>query len=153
MDIPQALPQFTNTKTVIIASGAQVGKVYFAENGVIELHHSFEEQTPTYSDKEGLFGKPTPNGVMAGGAPREHDDTELQKQYSKELAEGLSQIHKETGIDELYLFAPEYMQQVLRAVLPRELQDRLQGTYHGNLVEAHPTDLLERLQKKNTSTD
>lgn len=55
MKIPGQLYQFKNEKAIIVASGAEVAKIYIAKDGGIDLIWQSAELEPKYLDNEGFF--------------------------------------------------------------------------------------------------
>lgn len=145
MQIPQALPQFTNEKALFVVTAKERGVLYLVHEGTIEKLEAVAEHPPSHSDDEGFFfGGNT--GIPAGGAPKETDDAHNFKQYLNVIVSELEAVIKERQPDRIYFFEPEHLHGAVAEAMTDSQHTPLETVATGNYVDDHPTTLLEHWQ-------
>jgi len=128
--------------------GSKEGFFYLAHKGMIERIGICAVKNPKYSDNEGFFRVSGRGGANASGSVKEFDKQNLQKIFAKTCVAELKRIGKKHEIDELYLFVPSHIKNLLQEALPARLKKILVTIKTGNHHEKHPFEILEMLQVK-----
>jgi hypothetical protein len=147
MKISNFLPQFT-TPRLLITAGKQEACFYIAQEDKVEKVHSIKINKSEYTDREGRFDKRASGRMMHSGSAYElHDDEELTKSFTKQLAEDTAALTVEHAVRAIYLFCPTYLANRLEAGLPNDLQAKLEYIFYGNYHNQHPFVLLSKIQE------
>ncbi|MDP3953918.1 MAG: host attachment protein [bacterium] len=148
MQIPQQLPQFEDEKTLLIVSGNQSGLFYIAQNGMIEKINEMSIETPKYSDKEGFSSNRSTNmGVISSGSSTETDKHVVWNKFIKEASEYISELHKKSEFEKIWLYcAPEIIND-FRKGLPGPVASLVEKEFRGTYLKLSPVELLELSQK------
>ncbi|MEX0935231.1 MAG: host attachment protein [Candidatus Paceibacterota bacterium] len=146
MQIPQELPQFKNTPTLLIVTGSQYAKFFYALNGAIEEITELKTPTPTYNEREGFFLRSGRGMTMGSWSVYESKSKSTEDTFIEQLNTLLNSIRKEIDIDEVLLSAPEHDIQNIRAHLTSPLQKKITHQLHGNYTKLHPTELLKKMK-------
>jgi len=124
MRIPYPFQQFEGVRVLIIASGAQVGRIYIANDGQIEL-----------IDEVGVV------------------DTASDADYLRELGQSIKSLDREIKLDEIYLIGPDYiLLEFERSLIGKFGRKRIKQSPGDNVVEEHPVRILARLAKVSQPT-
>lgn len=142
MKISNKLPQFTDTKALIIASAKEHGVAYIAHNGEMREVAAVEEHPPRYSDDEGFFFGSTSTGITVGGAPKEVEDEDLFRDYIKAIKNELNAIIKREKPDIIYVFEPSQLSGRLNEYLKNPSHIPVTVVRNGNYVKEHSLTLL-----------
>lgn len=146
MQIPQTLTQFSDTPTLLIVSGSQHAKFYYALNGAIEEITEFKVATPIYQDREGFFLRSGKGAIYGSGAVYESKQKSTDDMFIERLNELLDAIRKEIEIKEVILSAPDYEVNLIQNKLRSDLKDKVTSVLRGNYTKLHPTELLKKLE-------
>ncbi|OHA56996.1 MAG: hypothetical protein A2114_00455 [Candidatus Vogelbacteria bacterium GWA1_51_14] len=119
MNIPYPFQQFEGIRVLIVASGAQAGRIYIAGDGEIELVDEVKITT-TASDAD----------------------------YLQELGRSIKYLDGGIGLDEIYLIGPDYiLLEFERSLISKFGRKRIRQLPGDNVVEEHPVRILARLAK------
>ncbi len=146
MRIPQSLPQFVKKYALLIVSGKQAAKVFFARNlDIVELEE-FKVERPHYSDNEGFstHGRRHTSGSVSG-SDRGIKESEILTPFLKTLRADIKKILQKYNIKEIYLFVPDYMARMVPRALPKHAQQLVRQEIHGNFVRLSPVQLLHKI--------
>lgn len=146
MQIPNAYPQFIDTPVLLAVVGRERGKLYFAQNGIIELITAENELSPNYSDREGFFMRRGEGVLYGGGAPYDGNNESARNRFIEKVVDDLRATTKATHVRQVYLFEPKYLKGAITKAL-KEKTDRVRVLLvsYGNFVSDHPRKLLERI--------
>lgn len=145
MQIPQKFNQFEGNPTLIIVTGSQFARFYYAVDGAIEEITKFKIPTPTYHDREGFFLRSGKGTTYGRGAVYESKQKSTDDQFTERLNELLNAIRKEIDIENVILCSPDYEAPIIKTKLPPSLKKKEVSEIHGNYTKLHPTKLLEKL--------
>jgi hypothetical protein len=145
MKISQKLPQFINQKTLLIISANQEAKLYFAQNGSIELLKELKIDNPTYSDREGFMMRRGHGTTYGSGSVYEDNSKAIEKEYLEALNSEINEIDKKKEIDKIYIFVPDNFKNKLEESLHSYLQQKVHSIISGNFISQHPFDILKKL--------
>lgn len=149
MKISNTLPQFA-TPRLLIAAGKQEACFHRAYQDKVEQVHTLKINKSEYSDREGRFDKRASGRMMHSGSAYElHDDDELTKSFTKQLAEDTTRLVTEHDIQGIYLFCPTYLANRFEAGLSPDQQSMLEYIFYGNYHHQHPFVLLSKIQEHN----
>ena len=148
MKISQELPQFPNTKTLIVVAATREAKSYLAHDGELKELGSFKMEDRTYSDKEGMMQKGMFGRTMGTGFVLERKKQKLEDDFVRKLEEHLNEIKKNNEIDSLYLMCPGQIKNHVKETIPHPLDKKLKMTITGNYLNLHPLKLVEKIQKQ-----
>lgn len=147
MKIPQALPQFKDTETIIVVIASERGVLYKAVNGTIDEMADMTETAPQYSDREGFFMRS--GGGMQYGSGEPYDDTASadHKKLIDQVVDELQEIVNKNEIKKLYLFEPEHHKGQLTEALKVKIDIPATLVDFGNFIETDALVLLEKINK------
>lgn len=146
MKIPQKLPQFVKNHALLIVSGKQVAKIFFARNhGIVKLQE-IKMERPQFSDNEG-FSTHGPRGRQGSvsGSEREIREPEIVKPFLKMLNAEVKKILQQYKIKEIYIFTPDYMSRKVPHALPQQAQRLVRKEVIGNYLQFSPVLLLHKI--------
>lgn len=135
MQISQELPQFSERSALLVVTGAHEAEFYVAHKGVIEKVHSFKVEKPQYSDKEGFSEDQEVKGKVL-------------QDFLLEFRQQGRDIYMKHMPDEVYMYTPDYMVNLVTEALPADAERNIIVTFRGNYYDKHPTELLEMIQKE-----
>lgn len=142
MQISKELPQFSK-RSLIVVAGSRSAEILRAYKGEVDSIDSLKMDLPTYPDKEGFF-----IGAKGSGSVLKDNKRDFLMKFSKKLATRIEKTFQENSSEAIYLFAPEYMKEIVIKKLSSEVKKRIVFTIEGNFVESHPFDLLEMIIKE-----
>lgn len=150
MQIPKDLPQFEADSTLILVAGSQSADMYVAHNGSIEETDKIRVETPTYSDREGHFERRSSGKTLGSGSVLENEsvDVKVKNEFHNQLEEKLKNIRKEHDVEATILLSPPQDKPSTKEHLPSYIRDTIIGEINGNHIKAHPTEILEKIQKE-----
>ena len=148
MKIKKELPQFENNPSLLIVLGRQSAEFYLAKNGLIDKKNEINIETPRYSDREGRFEMRGQGQTYSSGAVYEDNKGEIRNRFLNKLKETTEQLNKETKIETVFIFSPDYNLKLAQDHLPQALQEKVRFTFDGNFKKTHPLKLLERIEEK-----
>lgn len=143
MQIKQELPQFKDTKSLIISSGSLHALVFLACNSEIELIKEIEIEKIIYSDREGRFEK-SGHGLNLGSGSVYEDDTK-EERINNLLKEVDAFLTSQKEINKVFLFTPDYMSLKLEELIKKSF--KLEKTFTGNFTDKHPFFYLEKIKE------
>ncbi|MEX2436689.1 MAG: hypothetical protein WD471_00820, partial [Candidatus Paceibacterota bacterium] len=108
MKLKRELPQFKNTPSLVIVTGWQVAKIFYANNGEIHQEKEIEIENPQYTEKEGSFESKGGGmaGVVRSSASAEKDKKYVRAEFLKEFNQYLNERIKKGDIKDVYVFSP-----------------------------------------------
>lgn len=143
MQIKKELPQFNNSKVLIISTGSLFAKVYLAYQSKIDLIKEIEIEKIVYSDREGRFEK-SGHGLNLGSGSVYEDDT--KKQRIQDLITNIQEtLDSQTEIEKVFLFTPDYMSLRLKELIENKF--KLENIFLGNFNDKHPFFYLEKIKE------
>lgn len=146
MKITKKLHQFTDEKALIIITGAQEADFHIASDGEINKIDSFRLEKIHFSDDEGFFGRSGDGGkVASSGSVKEPPKEKYRKEFSKELKTHIKEIQSKNKITGIYLFTPDYLVNIAKEAMPKDLQEKIKFTAKGNYYHEHPFELIEKI--------
>lgn len=146
MKIKRQLPQFKDSKTLIIVAGQQSAVLYCAYKGEIKEIDRIHIETPVYSDREGFFATRTKRqGVARSGAVYENKKDELNNRFAKELSNRILKLDKFEKFSQFYLCASRPTVNLILDKMSNPQKNKIAKKTFGNLIELHPFNILERL--------
>lgn len=148
MTISEGLPRFDNERALLITTGKQVGKLYYATKGRVHEIDHLELETPKYSDREGFFARSGSGRAYGAGAPYEPKDTETKRKFLRQFGVRIKEAVAKRKTDAIYLFTPNYAIKELKEELSGELRDKIRFSFMGNYVKFGPEDLLSKIQAR-----
>ena len=152
MKIPEKnISLFENKNSLLIVIGNYHGTVYQVADGEVEKKSEIKNEEPTRSDNEGMF-KRGGSEQYSYGSVLESKDNEYQQRFSKEMFEILLGLSKEKKIDQIYLFRPQDMKNLIEKDWNRILQKTEVFYIDGNFVKNHPKELIEMIDSKYSQT-
>lgn len=147
MKITEKLPQFNNSPSLIVVTGWQSCKLFFAKDGEVDILEDFETEKRKYSDNEGFFKAKSRNvGGMYSGIALEEDKSIIRKDFLEELIPKLDLLVKEKDIKDVYMFSPNEGLHSLDKHLNKNTKDIIKGFYAGNFTNYTPFELLQKIQ-------
>jgi hypothetical protein len=147
MFISQKLFQFSK-KSLIIVAGRRKADFYQAFNGEIDKKDSIEVENPKHSDNEGFFMRLGKGKFFGAGSVLEINNEEVDKKFIREVKEKTEDFFIRNQIQEIYLFASDYVKKNLPLHLSRDIQEKISLTIEGNYLKSHPFDLIKKINKK-----
>jgi hypothetical protein len=145
--IDSGLYQFPDERALLVVTGKQNGRLYFARKGSVkEIDEAFIP-TQRYSDDEGFFGL-NGGGASAVGSGKESKDVETKHKFMRVITAKIKKAIKENDIDSIYLFSPNYEITELKETLPKAAQQMIRLSFMGNFVKFAPDMLLEKISAK-----
>ncbi len=144
------MPQFNIRQGLLIAASRQQAVFYEAFQGEMNEIGGFKIEKPRYSDDEGRFATRTKTpGNLGAGSVKEMDDKEIKRNFFNQFEEKLADIkeEKKEGIDDVYVFCPDYSITELISKLPEEFRKKLALEIEGNFANEHPVKLLEEIDR------
>jgi len=145
MKISQKLHQFTDEKALIIITGAQEADFHIASDSEIDKIDSFKLEKIHFSDSEGFFGRSGGGGETGvSGSIKEPPKEEYRQKFLKELTAHLKDIEGKQEITGVYLFTPDYLINMVKDTMSKELQGKIKFTAKGNYYHEHPFELIKK---------
>lgn len=150
MKIPENLPQFKDTPSLLVVSGWQSGKLLYALSGKIESDKELKVPDHKYSDNEGFFQASTGGapGEMHSGAPLEKKKQHIRKEFLRLFVDYIKNRVNKLDIEEIYLFSPREGLNGLENHLPNEIKEKVESFYIGNYIKHSPEDLVEIIKNQ-----
>lgn len=133
--------QFENKKVLIIAAGKQRARLYSVKDNEIREVDYIHIETPKYSDREGFFARSGRGMRMGSGAPYENKKQKVETDFIKELGEKLPKHLAK--FDEVYLFCPNYMHNMIEATFPKGKEGMLRDVFWMNIVDTNPLKFVD----------
>ena len=147
MKIPNNLPQFEDSKTLIMVTGSKAeAHFYLAYNGEVEKLDSFKMEDRTYSDKEGFMQKGMFGRTMGSGFVLEAKKKKIQDDFIKNLRKHLEKIKDRNEIGSLYLFSPSHIKNRIKDAIPHPMDKKIKMVAQGNYQNEHPMKLIEKIK-------
>ena len=148
MKLPQELPQFADTPTLLVVAGWQSGKVYVARNGEISLEGEITIPDHRYSDREGHFKMRAKGSVVQSGSVYEQKKEHVRKEFLGEFVSYIDNAVKRHTIKEIHIFSPPEGLHDLKKVFPAHLEKCIRGSYSGNYIHHEPDKLVAIIKDK-----
>lgn len=148
MKIELNLPQFNNKKALLVVTGEHDAKIYVASNGIIKELDLIYIQKPQYTDREGFFEEKNSTGLYGSGSVYEPKKLYMRKKFLKSLKKELNEIFKKNVVDDIHLFSPRYMEELIKEELSNEVREKVESEEFGNYFHMHPFKLLLMIKKK-----
>jgi hypothetical protein len=145
--IESGLYQFSDEKALLVVTGKQNGRLFFANKGNIKEVDEAFIPTQRYSDDEGFFGL-NGGGHSATGSPKESKDVETKHKFMRVISAKIKKAIKENDVDCIYLFSPNYEITELKETLPKAAQNMIKLSFMGNFVKFAPDMLLTKISAK-----
>lgn len=146
MKITKKLHQFKDEKALIIITGAREADFHIASDGEIDKVDSFKLDKIHFSDNEGFFGRSGNGGkVASSGSVREPMKEEYRKEFLKELKSHIKELQSKNKITSVYLFTPDYLINISKESMTKEMQKKIKFTAKGNYYHEHPFKLIEKI--------
>lgn len=155
MYIPNTLHRFDDERSLLITTGKQIGKLYFAYRGKIVDIASVQVPKTIYSDREGFFARSGKGKTFGTGSVYEPKDTAEKKKFLKAFTGKVKDVLEGRKVQAVYLFSPNYEIRELKDGLPRTAREAVRFSFMGNFVKFGPMELVrkiterERLKSKN----
>ncbi len=130
---------------LLIVAGQQMAKIYRLFKGEINQRETIEVEAPIYSDKPAFFNQKGRGESSASGSVHHFKKRYMLEKFIKELATQLSKMKR--PFSRVYLFAPDYMMDVIKKELPKKVQERIRYEASGNFLKTHPTALLKKIKE------
>lgn len=147
MKLSHNLPQFEGTPTLLVVSGWQSGKVFYALNGNIVLDGEVLVPDHRYSDREGHFKMRT-RGVVQSGSVYEQKKEHIRKEFLGKFVSCIDNVVKRHNIKEIHIFSPPEGLHDLEKAFPAHLKKYIRGSYSGNYIHHKPDKLAEIIKGK-----
>ena len=150
MKISQNLPQFENNPTLIITSGWQAGKVFYAVNGEIVLNKEIKVPDHKYSDREGHFKTRTgtEREALHSGATYEEKKKHIRDEFLNKLSEHVKDLVHKHKIKSIYIFSSQEGIKSLKKELPSEVVKLIKKIYKGNYIHHAPDKLIKLIKNR-----
>lgn len=148
MQISNTLPQFEDVRTLLVVTGGQKTRFYYAYEGSIAEITSIQVKTPVYSDREGFFLKSGQGQTYGAGSVYEDKKESVRTEFYNELRKLIKAMTEEVEVEEIILYAPQHLAPAIRDTLPTHHKELLRHQLHGNYIDKKPLELLEILKKK-----
>jgi len=145
LQIPEKYPQFQE-KVLLLCLTHRSAKVYIAEGSSIsefdEIHTELTDYA--YTDKEGFsVSRQAGNRGVRPGADQ-HNKEHYERVFLNYLAEEITKMETASPFAKIIIFAPVDLKNITKEKLPHALGEKTE-VIAGNLVNASPLELLERL--------
>ncbi|MFB6212889.1 MAG: host attachment protein [Candidatus Magasanikbacteria bacterium] len=150
MQIPKKFRQFKEEPSLLVTTGWQAGKLYFAQDGKIEEIEELKVPHHQYSDKEGHFETRTSGSKEAihSGAPKEKKKQHIRKEFLRRLIKLIKKVLDSKEVDSLYIFSPAEGLPSLEKKLPTNIREKVKSYYKGNYVKHDVQELLSVIKKE-----
>lgn len=125
--------------------GGKEGVFYIAHGGMIDRAGETLVESPRYSDNEGFFRSRSKRGASVSGSVQAPDKAGIQKKFIKACMKEVRRIEKEIGFNEIYLFVPARLKNLVTDAMPARLGKMIIKTKTGNYHEEHPFEILKLL--------
>ncbi len=145
MQISKELPQFSKISLIVVA-GSRSAEILRAHEGEIESVDSLKMELPTYSDKEGFFTRSGKGMTFGSGSVLEENKKDFLFKFTKELGQRVEKAFQENSVENIHLFVPDHMKEMVADALSAEARKAVALTIEGNFVEDHPFDLLRMIK-------
>lgn len=147
MKISKSLPQFERSATLIITTGTERGKIYFAFKSEITKLTELKISAKKFSDREGFSAKRGKGNMFVSGSSNEIDKHAAVKEFSKELAGKIKAILAERPVKHIILLCPEYAENIIQEPFPAGIKKKIIAVIPGAFHELPALKLLEVVQK------
>ena len=149
MQIEKNLPQFNNSKSLIVAAGDHDAKIYSVFNGIIKKLELFCIPNPCFTDREGFVMQKIKGKYLTSGAVYTPKKEYLRVKFLTGLRKDIKNIlRRESEIKNIYLFAPEYIADPIIKSMPVQIQEKIKIMHSGNYELQHPFKLLNMIKEK-----
>src|SRR3989344_4949548 len=145
LHIPKKFSQFNDDPALLVVVGKQEAIFYKAINGEITRLDLFKIPRPKYSDREGYFKIRSHGKEIRTGSDQEFRDDSIIMDFSKNLKKQLKMIIRKMHFSEVYLFAPNYLKNVVMKVFRNIFSGKVAKYIEGNYFKFSPLDLLLKL--------
>lgn len=146
MHIPQQLPQFLETKALLVVSGQRAAQFYYMHRGNLSHIKAFSVELPHYLDDEGFSWRSGGGYEYGSGYVKEINKPAEQKKFLSLFHDSLWDMAKAYEIDEIHMSVPKHIHKAMTDALPNQMRNKLCCTLFGNFVEQHPFIVLEKMQ-------
>lgn len=145
MKIPAQHHQFKERNTFLIVSGKQEAVIYQAVDGSLDEFSRLKIEAPATNDKPGVtklrsHGKDLQEG-MALEDKQSQQEVKALKKFLKDLSQEIKKL--EPQATEVYLFVPQYLENVIMEVMTPPLRAEVRSIFYGNHIKDHPLDLVK----------
>ncbi len=144
MKIADRLPQFTETKTLIIVADHYRCTWYEAYQGTMNTLDNIELEKTTYSDREGFSRGPSGTTFETSAIIDKRDQEALAAMFNSFEAKHATLAAADTKA--VYIFAPQNMVGRLEKIVTSEAVPVIITC--GIFTKEQPSDILERIQTK-----
>ncbi len=145
MKITQSLPQFEDTKALLLVSGTQFAEAYEASRGEIQKIVAFRAELPESDERAHIKVRGGKGQTMGVWSTKQDAKEVLQREFVADFKKQTKTL-ADAGWDEVYLFAPAHAMKTLVESLPPKLRDVLAGEIAGNYTKAEPFALLKKIK-------
>lgn len=146
MKIPQALPQFTNERVLIVVSAKERGILYLANDGIIDEVAEVQEHPEARSDREGFFFRSGFGRGYGSGAPLEEDKDDNLRVFVSAIAEELNAAIAAVKPTAVYLFQPQHLKGYLDKALKCPNNVPVHIVRFGNYLNETPLELVTHIR-------
>ena len=132
--------------SIIAVAGSRSAEIFRAHEGEIESIDSIKMELPTYSDKEGFFTRSGKGMTFGSGSVLEENKRDFLSKFVKELGQRVERALQESSAEEIHLFVPDHMKEMVLEAFSPEARKAVALTIEGNFVEDHPFDLIRMIK-------
>jgi hypothetical protein len=152
MDIPRGEYNFKNEHALLIVTGKQAGRLFYASEGKVEELDAGFIPTPKYSDREGFFARSGAGRTYGFGSVYEPKDQETKRKFMRMFSDKVEKAVRENNISSIYLFSPNYEITEFKESLSPEVSAKLRFTFMGNFVRFAPHEPLKKITARMEKT-
>jgi len=126
-----------------VVAGSRSAEIFRAHKGEIESIDLLKMELPIYSAREGFFTRASKGMTFGFGSVFNGKRQGFLSKFAKELGRRIKRIFRENSPENIYIFTPGHMKEIIANALSVEARRAVVLTIEGNFVENHPFDLLK----------
>ncbi len=150
MKIKKNLAQFENTQAFLVVTDTVSAYFYRAHAGEIEQTERLQIELVKAPKRKNRL-ETRPKGVIVrSGAPEKDPEKKGKNLFIEEVVSRCVESFKERPFGELYIFSPDYVLGRIESKIPKDLKQKLVLSITGNFTDAHPFEILKRLEHEKT---
>lgn len=145
MHIPKDLPQFETLPALFITSGEYEACFYVAQKGTLTLTEEVSlPPRKNANEKQAFVG--TKNGRWGLGAVSHHGAyiEDLKRKFTKRFHEILTDLIRQYGSKEIYLFAPRHVANRVTKKFLKPEQDEVRMRFYQEETKVNPLIMVKK---------
>lgn len=148
MQIPKNLPQF-KSPALFVASGEYEADFYLAHRGLLEKKE--ELKMPPREEAREKQGFIAHKGGMQDLSSVSHHGAyveDLKRKFQRRTAEIIHDFINTHHLQEIYLFAPDYVVEKIASELNHDDQKKVRMKFSTECTKINPLEMIEMFQKE-----